>query len=75
MKRLVKATGPKDLSEIEVSMHLANLEYNYGQERDIYEDRSLSHEAREGAFIKMQRIIELCANWRAVQRDFSNKTA
>ena len=72
MASLIKASGPRDSSHMEVQMHISNLEFQYALELATYEDGSRNFFDRSEAYTKMERIIELIHSWREVARDIEN---
>ena len=69
MTSLIKATGPRDSSHIEVKLHISNLEFQYALELATYEDKKRNFFDRSEAYTKMERIIELLHSWKEVARD------
>ncbi len=74
MKKLQKVTGPRNCSLIEVTIHIANLTFQYREDRKIFEDKKLSHDVKAQAYQRMCRSLELLHNWKEVRKDILKKS-
>jgi len=73
MKKLQQVKGMRDCNILEVSLHIANLTYQYRQDRKIFSDERLSHEARQEAYQRMCKTRELVEAWKEVRNDILKK--
>lgn len=73
MKKLVHASGPRDSSLMEVTLHIANLGYQIKCDREIFEDKKQTNQARLDALERMHKGIELLSRWKEVRQDIIKK--
>ena len=69
MKRLAKARGLRDCSLIEVTLHIANLAHQFKEDRKIFENEELSHDARAEAYTRMLKAKDLLSHWKEIRKD------
>ena len=69
MKALMKATGPRDCSLVEVTVHIASLSNHYRENRKVFETESLSFEVRQAAYAQSVKAFDLLNRWKEVRAD------
>jgi len=63
---------PVDLSLVDVTLHVANLTYQYRRDLEISEDIRIPDDVRAGACSRMLRARELLDHWKEIRRDIVN---
>ena len=74
MKKLEKIKGPRDCSLVDVTLHIANLTYQYRQDRDVFQDERQTHETREEAHNRMSKAKDMCDHWKEIRANILKST-
>ena len=74
MKKLARVSGLRDCSLMECMTHIANLSYQFRQDRRMFENPQLPHDSRAQALERMIRERELIKNWQEVLKDIQKST-
>lgn len=74
MKHLKKVKGLRDCTITEVMMHIADLNFQYQSDREIFEDQKQTFEARQSAYVRMCRARDLLESWKGVEIDIRKKS-
>ena len=73
MKELVAVKGPRDLSIVEVTLKIANIAYQYREDRKIFEDTEQDFGTRQAAYVRLCRGKELLCSWKEIRADILKK--
>lgn len=69
MKTLKAVKGPRDSSLVDVTLHIANLTYQYRQDLKTSEDIRIPDHVRAEAQGRILRARELLDRWKEVRKD------
>ena len=73
MKELVAVKGPRSLGIVEVTLKIANIVYQYREDRRLFEDPEKDFETRQAAYVRLCRGKELLDSWKKVRADILKK--
>jgi len=73
VKALMKVSGPRSLGIVEATLKIANIVYQYREDRRVFEDTEQDFETRQAAYVRLCRGKDLLESWKEVRADILKK--
>ena len=73
MKALMKASGPRDMSIVEVTLKISNIIFQYRRDLQVFRDPEEDFETRQSALVRLGRGREMLESWGKVRESILSK--